>query len=263
MIVFFFMSSSSSSSSFSKITLDERTKDMSVQDWWEDYVKQIEVRAQTLVDEAVDDLCMAHKEEAEAIRTKQHERQLIRERETSSISIDSKAPAPKRGKKKGTETTTSNSVATDIIDPSQFFDIDITVLASGDPEHVTGKPIRLSPYEKTSSSSSSSSFSSSSSSTVAGSSPYMMKMCRIGRSNATQFQAPNGLSLYFDSSVSLWHGKITCIQGRVFFTDLESSNGSYLNGERLTSHIPVEITTGSRLTLGDVELQIALIKVKH
>jgi hypothetical protein len=250
-------------SSSSKITLDERTKDMSVQEWWEDYVKQIEVRAQTLVDEAVDDLCMAHKEEAEVIRTKQHERQLIRERESNSTSIDSKAPAPKRGKKKATDTTTttSTSLATDIslVDPTQIFDIDITVLASGDPEHVTGKPIRLSPYEKTSSSSSSSS----SSSTVAGSSPYMMKMCRIGRSNATQFQAPNGLSLYFDSSVSLWHGKITCIQGRVFFTDLESSNGSYLNGERLTSHIPVEITTGSRLTLGDVELQIALIKVKH
>jgi pSer/pThr/pTyr-binding forkhead associated (FHA) protein len=52
------------------------------------------------------------------------------------------------------------------------------------------------------------------------------------------------------------------LQGKVFYTDLESSNGSYLNGERLTAHSPVEITSGSRLTLGDVELQVDLSKAK-
>jgi predicted component of type VI protein secretion system len=252
------------STTTSRIVLDERTREFTVQEWWEDYVKQIESRAQTLVDEAVDDLSMAHKEEAEAIRTRKHERQLIREREAGS-SIDLKAPAAKRGKKKAdvaaaaaAAEASSKSVA---VDPLQFWDVDLTLIASGDPEHITGKPVRLSPYERTKDTEKRSSASSSSAAAVVGS-PFTMKMCRIGRSNSLPFQAPSGLSLYFDSSVSLWHGKITCLQGKVFYTDLESSNGSYLNGERLTAHSPVEITSGSRLTLGDVELQVDLSKAK-
>lgn len=247
----------------SRIVLDERTREFSVQEWWEDYVKQIEARAQTLVDEAVDDLCMAHKEEAEAIRTKQHERLLIREREAGG-SLDLKAPAAKRGKKKADAAVAAAAEASSksaAADPLQFWDVDVTLIASGDPEHVTGKPVRLSPYDRITEAEKKSGASSSSAATASGS-PFTMKMCRIGRSNALPFQAPSGLSLYFDSSVSLWHGKITCLQGKVFFTDLESSNGSYLNGERLTAHVPVEVISGSRLTLGDVELLVELSKAK-
>ena len=55
-------------------------------------------------------------------------------------------------------------------------------------------------------------------------------MCRIGRSTGVDFQEPRGVSLPFDCSVSVWHGKFTAVYGQVFYSDLNTRNGSLHNG---------------------------------
>ena len=55
-------------------------------------------------------------------------------------------------------------------------------------------------------------------------------MCRIGRSTGADFQEPRGVSLPFDCSISVWHGKFTAVYGQVFYSDLNTRNGSLHNG---------------------------------
>jgi hypothetical protein len=55
-------------------------------------------------------------------------------------------------------------------------------------------------------------------------------MCRIGRSTGADFCEPRGASLPFDCSISVWHGKLTAVYGQVFFSDLNTRNGSTHNG---------------------------------
>lgn len=55
-------------------------------------------------------------------------------------------------------------------------------------------------------------------------------MCRIGRSTGADFCEPRGASLPFDCSISVWHGKLTAVFGQVYFSDLNTRNGSTHNG---------------------------------
>jgi hypothetical protein len=55
-------------------------------------------------------------------------------------------------------------------------------------------------------------------------------MCRIGRSTGGDFVEPRGVSLPFDCSISVWHGKFTAVFGQVFYSDLNTRNGSLHNG---------------------------------
>lgn len=55
-------------------------------------------------------------------------------------------------------------------------------------------------------------------------------MARIGRSTGADFCEPRGASLPFDASISVWHGKFTSVYGQVFFSDLNTRNGSTHNG---------------------------------
>lgn len=55
-------------------------------------------------------------------------------------------------------------------------------------------------------------------------------MCRIGRSTGADFLEPRGASLPFDCSISVWHGKLTAVYGQVFYSDLDTRNGSLHNG---------------------------------
>ena len=55
-------------------------------------------------------------------------------------------------------------------------------------------------------------------------------MCRIGRSTGADFVEPRGASLPFDCSISVWHGKLTAVFGQVFYSDLNTRNGSLHNG---------------------------------
>jgi hypothetical protein len=55
-------------------------------------------------------------------------------------------------------------------------------------------------------------------------------MARIGRSTGADFCEPRGVSLPFDASISVWHGKFTAVYGQIFFSDLNTRNGSVHNG---------------------------------
>jgi pSer/pThr/pTyr-binding forkhead associated (FHA) protein len=47
-------------------------------------------------------------------------------------------------------------------------------------------------------------------------------------------------------------------EGRLLYTDLGSSNGTFLNGKELTEHKDVELASGDKLILGDTELVVTL-----
>jgi type VI secretion system protein ImpI len=74
---------------------------------------------------------------------------------------------------------------------------------------------------------------------------------RIGRNQL------NDLSL--DTPfVSEWHGTIRFDNHSVAYFDLGSTNGSMLDGKRLTKNVAVELTDSSRLQVGGVELAVTV-----
>src|SRR5437868_1095108 len=74
---------------------------------------------------------------------------------------------------------------------------------------------------------------------------------RIGRNQL------NDLSL--DTPfVSEWHGTIRFDNKSVAYFDLGSTNGSMLDGKRLTKNVAVELTEASRLQVGGVELSVSV-----
>lgn len=68
----------------------------------------------------------------------------------------------------------------------------------------------------------------------------------IGRSNDSAIVLP-------DRWVSRHHAELQCMyDGEVYFVDLGSGNGSYVNGERVT--MPLLLTKGDRLTVGQTDI---------
>mmetsp|Transcript_5065 Transcript_5065/g.6992 ORF Transcript_5065/g.6992 Transcript_5065/m.6992 type:complete len:197 (-) Transcript_5065:116-706(-) len=86
-------------------------------------------------------------------------------------------------------------------------------------------------------------------------------VCWLGRSSGKKFRE-KGVSLKKDSEVSTSHGKIEAINGKIFYTDTGSSNGSHLvGGESLEEGEPYELTNGTRLQLGSTILTFELVYV--
>ena len=75
---------------------------------------------------------------------------------------------------------------------------------------------------------------------------------RIGRNQL------NDISLQ-DPFVSEWHGIIRFDQEGVAYFDLGSTNGTILEGKRLTKNVAVELSDSSRLQLGLLELTVARV----
>ncbi|MCK4511311.1 SpoIIE family protein phosphatase [bacterium] len=69
----------------------------------------------------------------------------------------------------------------------------------------------------------------------------------VGRAATSHVRLP-------DSSVSRTHAKIVLEDGKVTLTDLESSNGTFVNGARITE--PRELELGDMLAFADVELKL-------
>ena len=69
----------------------------------------------------------------------------------------------------------------------------------------------------------------------------------VGRAATSHIRLP-------DSSVSRTHAKIVLEDGKVTLTDLESSNGTFVNGARITE--PRELELGDMLAFADVELKL-------
>lgn len=56
------------------------------------------------------------------------------------------------------------------------------------------------------------------------------------------------------AKVSRYHAKFSLIEGALFIEDLHSSNGTYLNGHRIVSRVPV--TVGDEISFGDVRYRM-------
>lgn len=63
-----------------------------------------------------------------------------------------------------------------------------------------------------------------------------------------------------DSKISARHARLTCEQGIYSIEDLESTNGTYVNGERIRSQI---LTDGAEIALGFTKLLFRLPKAKE
>lgn len=55
-----------------------------------------------------------------------------------------------------------------------------------------------------------------------------------------------------EPTVSRIHGKLTCIQGEYYLEDLNSKNGTYVNGKRLEPQKPVHLKDGDILVFADM-----------
>ena len=52
------------------------------------------------------------------------------------------------------------------------------------------------------------------------------------------------------------HGTITAVPGGWMITDMGSTNGTYINGVRLTPGTPATITIGSKITIATIEFTV-------
>jgi pSer/pThr/pTyr-binding forkhead associated (FHA) protein len=76
----------------------------------------------------------------------------------------------------------------------------------------------------------------------------------IGRSIKIGRDANNDVSLPKDTSASQAHAKLEMLKGQVVLTDLGSSNGTWVNGIRITT--PVYLTHGDKFRIGDTVFRL-------
>lgn len=81
---------------------------------------------------------------------------------------------------------------------------------------------------------------------------------RMGRSGAKAYK-DKGVSLYKDKEVSTTHARMEIRNGMVFYIDTESTNGSFLNGEKVEVNKPKEIRDGDNITLGASEISVSVV----
>ncbi|CAI5701862.1 hypothetical protein KXD40_003033 [Peronospora effusa] len=85
--------------------------------------------------------------------------------------------------------------------------------------------------------------------------------CFIGRSTGRKFRPPRGLSVPKDSELSTSHGEIKMeTTGKLFFIDLDSTNGTRINDVDLEAHVPYELTLNKpiKVEVGDGEYEFCL-----
>ncbi|MBN1873427.1 MAG: FHA domain-containing protein [Anaerolineae bacterium] len=61
-----------------------------------------------------------------------------------------------------------------------------------------------------------------------------------------------------EQNVSRRHARIYTRNGACFVEDLDSTNGTFLNGERLTSYLPYAFRNGDLLTLGTLRMKVRI-----
>ena len=78
----------------------------------------------------------------------------------------------------------------------------------------------------------------------------------VGRSTGKKY-TDKGLSLSEDGEVSTCHGDFRTQKGKICFVDLDSTNGSYLNGNKLTPHEGNPLQPGDVLSLGATKMKVS------
>ena len=79
----------------------------------------------------------------------------------------------------------------------------------------------------------------------------------IGRSSGKRFRKGVGISLPKDDEVSTTHAKIFYVKGDMCFSDLSSTNGSFLNDEPLDSRVLYVVSDGDKIRVGKCILKCA------
>ena len=79
----------------------------------------------------------------------------------------------------------------------------------------------------------------------------------VGRSSGKKFKK-SGLSLAKDDTASTTHGKVHIHRGVLSFTDLDSTNGTYINGEKIEPREPTEIKHGDTIRIGANIMRVSL-----
>ncbi|RLN49318.1 hypothetical protein BBJ29_007190 [Phytophthora kernoviae] len=85
--------------------------------------------------------------------------------------------------------------------------------------------------------------------------------CFIGRSSGRKFRSPRGLSMPKDSELSTTHAELKMeTTGKIFFIDLDSTNGSRIDDVELEPHEPFELRPGKpiKVEIGTGELEFIL-----
>jgi len=80
---------------------------------------------------------------------------------------------------------------------------------------------------------------------------------KMGRSAGKHFKE-KGVSLYKDKEISTTHAKIELRNGQVFLMDLQSTNGSQLNGEDVEPMKPLRLCEGDVIMMGSTELKVCI-----
>ncbi len=66
-----------------------------------------------------------------------------------------------------------------------------------------------------------------------------------------------------EHGVSRRHARIYNREGACFVEDLDSTNGTFLNGERLTSYLPFKFQDGDVLSMGTMQLKVHIYTGKQ
>jgi hypothetical protein len=77
----------------------------------------------------------------------------------------------------------------------------------------------------------------------------------IGRAKSMKY-TEKGISLSEDSEVSTSHGDIRTQKGKICFVDFDSTNGSYVNGEKVKPHMYNPLQSGDLLSLGATKMLV-------
>jgi hypothetical protein len=81
----------------------------------------------------------------------------------------------------------------------------------------------------------------------------------LGRSAEGQSIAPDvDLSLYnaYTNGISRLHAVVKQLDDKIIIMDLDSSNGTFLNGSRLGPYVETSVTNGDVVTLGKLKIQV-------
>lgn len=78
---------------------------------------------------------------------------------------------------------------------------------------------------------------------------------KMGRSTGRLFKE-KGVSLYKDKEISTTHAKIELRNGQVFLIDVQSTNGTQLNGVIVEALAPLRLKDGDHIIMGSSELKV-------
>jgi pSer/pThr/pTyr-binding forkhead associated (FHA) protein len=83
----------------------------------------------------------------------------------------------------------------------------------------------------------------------------------VGRSSSTKFK-DRGISLPLDLEVSTSHGRFEFKQGKFYYTDVASTNGTRINGEDCVPNHPYELeANGITILAGQTSMNVTLLKL--